>query len=249
MKRRLLLSGLMALPFMRPARADQNWTAELLQGNFDGSAYQAGLHIMLQPGWKTYWRNPGEGGIPPDIKFEGANLSAFSVDAPLPTRIEDEGGEAIGYHDEVVFPITLTPKDVGAPLVVKLKSLFGVCAKICTPARFNGDFEFTRKPASPSALELLQAWAARVPQKKSFIANASVMDGMLVLDLLQPVDDIFVEGPDRYYFRKPDLNLQHGKALLKVDGLKADADLKAAPLRITGAIQGRGLEQTITPGS
>lgn len=247
MKRRIFLSGLLFLPFARAARAEKAWNAELLQGNFDGAAYQAGLHIMLQQGWKTYWRNPGEGGIPPDIKIDGDNLASFTVDAPLPMRIIDESGEAIGYHNEVVFPLTLTPKHAAAPLDVTAKAFFGVCARVCTPAKFNGALHFMPSSTPSAATQQLEDWAARVPQKKPFIESASVKDGMLILDLLQPADDIFVEGPDRYYFRKPDLNLQHGKALLKVDGLKSDADLRTASLRITGASEGRGFEQTITP--
>lgn len=246
MKRRIFLSGLAALPFSQTARAEQAWTAELLQGNFDGKAYQAGLHIMLQPGWKTYWRNPGEGGIPPDIKLEGDNLASFTIDAPLPTRIIDGSGEAIGYHDEVVFPITLTPKDATAPIAASLKSFFGVCAKICTPAKFAAALQFQPNSPPSASAKLLASWAARVPKKKAFIESLSVKDGQLVLDLQQSVDDIFVEGPDRYYFRKPELNLKAGKAVIKVDGLKADGDLKSADLRITAAVQSRGIEQIWT---
>ncbi len=242
MKRRIVLSGLLALPFAGLAHAEQAWKAELLQGDFDGKAYRAGLHIMLQPGWKTYWRNPGDGGIPPDIKLEGKNLAAFTIDAPLPTRIVDESGEAIGYHDEVVFPVTLTPKDAAVPLVGDLKSFFGVCAQICTPAKFNGDLRFQRSSA-PS--KLLDAWIARVPQKKNFISAAIIRDGQLVLDLTQPVEDIFVEGPDRFYFHKPDLTRETGKGFIKIGGLKSDQDLKSANLRITANIQGKGLEQMI----
>ncbi len=235
----------MTLPFAPLARAEQAWSAELLQGNFNGKAYIAGLHIMLQPGWKTYWRNPGEGGIPPDISLAGDNLASFSVDAPLPIRIVDESGEAIGYHDEVIFPISLTPKNPAAPLAAAVKSFFGVCAKICTPAKFNGALQFQPNAAPSGASQLLDQWQARVPQKQDFIAASSVKDGQLVLDLEQPVEDIFVEGPDRYYFRKPDLNQQHGKAIIKVDGLKADGDLGPARLRMTAVMRGQGIEQTI----
>jgi DsbC/DsbD-like thiol-disulfide interchange protein len=246
MKRRILISGLFALPFARFAQAGQAWSAELLAGNFDGKAYQAGLHLFLQPGWKTYWRNPGEGGIPPDIKVEGANLASFVVDAPLPTRITDESGEALGYHDEVVFPLTFTPKDEAAPLSVSVKTFFGVCAKVCTPAKFAGELQFQPQSAPSAATKLLDAWIARVPKKKDFIAAYKVNGGELVLELRQPVDDIFIEGPDRYYFRKPDLAREKSKAFLKVDGLKSDSDLKGASLRITAAMQGQGIEQTIS---
>jgi DsbC/DsbD-like thiol-disulfide interchange protein len=245
MKRRIFLSGLAALPFATSARAEPAWAAELLHGNFDGKAYEAGLHVTLQPGWKTYWRNPGEGGIPPSINLEGDNLASFVVDAPLPIRIVDQGGEAIGYHDEVVFLISLTPKDVATPLTAGFKSFFGVCAQVCTPAKFNGEFHFEPHSAPSSATQQLDEWLARVPKVESFISTSSVKDGQLVLDLQQSVDDIFVEGPDRYYFRKPDLNRYPGKAVIKVDGLKADRDLKTAKLRITATVQGRGIEQTI----
>lgn len=246
MKRRIFLSGLLTLPLARMAHAEQAWTAEFLQGNFDGKAHLAGLHITLQPGWKTYWRNPGEGGIPPDIKLKGDNLASFTIDAPLPTRIIDESGEAIGYHVEVVFPIILFPKDASSPLAVSLESFFGVCAKICTPAKFSGNLQFKHSSEPSPATKLLNSWVARVPEKKAFISAASVNNGMLILDLSQPVDDIFVEGPDQYYFRMPDLNQQAGKAVIKVDGLKSDGDLKSANLRLTAALQGRGIEQNLT---
>ena len=235
----------MALPFAGLARAEQAWTAELLQGNFDGSAYRAGLHLMLLPGWKTYWRNPGDGGIPPDITLSGDNLASFAVDAPLPIRIEDESGEAIGYHDEVVFPLTLTQKYAAAPLAANLKSFFGVCAKICTPAKFNGDFHFQPSSVPSASSRLLDTWIVRVPQKKNFISAATVKDGQLVLDLTEQVDDIFVEGPDRFYFHKPDLTREATKGFIEIDGLKSDQDLKSASLRITANMQGKGLEQMI----
>ena len=245
MKRRIFLSGLLALPFATALHAEEAWSAELLAGSFDGQAYQAGLHIMLQPGWKTYWRNPGEGGIPPSIDLTGENLASSAIAAPLPSRIVDESGEAIGYHGEVVFLLKLTPQDPALPVSASLKSFFGVCAKICTPAKFSGELNFKPASAPSPQAQLLEQWAALVPRKKSFLETASVKDGELVLDLALPVDDIFIEGPDRFYFRKPDLARQHGKAFIKIDGLKTDQDLKSAQLRLTAAMQGKGIEQTI----
>ncbi len=245
MKRRTLLWGLAALPFASAARAEQAWRAEFLPGNFDGTSYQAGLHILLEQGWKTYWRNPGEGGIPPSIDVAGENLASFKIEAPLPIRISDESGEAIGYHDEVVFLLTLTPQAATLPLNVTLKSFFGVCAKICTPAKFAGNLQFQPNFVPTAASKLLGDWAARVPQKQDFVTTSSVSGGELILDLVRPVDDIFVEGPDRFYFRKPDFAREHGKAFIKIDGLKSDLDLKSAQLRLTAAMQGRGIEQML----
>ena len=244
MKRRLFLSGLLGLPFASGAHADQAWSAELLSGNFDGTAFQAGLHIKLQPGWKTYWRNPGEAGIPPAIKVIGDNLASFIVDAPLPLRIIDESGEAIGYHDEVLFPIRIMPKDLNAPLSIKLSSFFGVCAKVCTPAKFEREASFGAS-SDPAVEQLLATWRAKVPIVGEFIASSNVRDGQLNLLLNTKVDDIFVEGPDQFYFRKPDFSLAPN-AFIKVDGLKNDAALRGVKLRLTASIGGKGLEQWLT---
>jgi DsbC/DsbD-like thiol-disulfide interchange protein len=246
MNRRFLISSLVALPFISNARAGVPWSAQFLSGNFDGKSYSAGLHIKLEKDWKTYWRNPGDAGVPPQITAEpNSNLANIAVDFPLPQRFVDESGTAFGYHDEVLFPITVMPKDIGQPLSVKFSSFFGVCEKVCTPAKFDSKLDFSPKSAPTPEAAMIDKWRSLVPVPGMIAESATVENGMLVLNKLNRVDDIFVEGPDKYYFGMPEFGANADVAFLKVAGLKNDADLKGVTLRITSSVAEQGLEQRI----
>ena len=246
MKRRHFLFALGSLPFATPAFAAQQWKTALLHGSFDGEAYQAGLHIALDKGWKTYWRNPGEAGIPPLIKAEASeNLKTMEVLFPLPIRIIDDSGEALGYHDEVVFLLKLTPVDPAKPVTAAVSAFFGVCEKICIPAKFSGALKFVPLQQKVDDSAVLAAWAAKVPPQGKVATSAHVQGSKLTLELAAVFDEVLVEGPDQFYFRKADLS-KPGKASITVDGLKSDDTLKGQSLRITAASGTQGLEQTVT---
>src|SRR3984957_16600994 len=111
----ILLAALLAMP--APAWAadsySSDWAAGLKSsarliaaGSADG-ALQAGVEFKLAPGAITYWRNPGDAGLPPTLSFEGSdNLAQARISFPAPRRLaESGGGEAFGYDHGVVFPI------------------------------------------------------------------------------------------------------------------------------------------------
>ena len=247
MDRRIFLSSLLSLPVLTKAYAKAPWQARFASGNFDGEVYQAGLYITLEPGWKTYWRNPGEAGIPPQITATTAdNLESLEIHYPLPKRYIDESGEVIGYHDEVLFPLALKPKDFTKPLKLTLEAFFGVCQQICTPAKMTGDLKIAPSSELNRDAALIATWQARVPKPATIATSHKLSDKALVLDLAKPFTDIFVEGPDRYYFTKPDLSRESGKAWFAIKGLKNPDDLKTAKLRITADNSGQGLEQVLT---
>jgi DsbC/DsbD-like thiol-disulfide interchange protein len=246
MKRRFLLTSLVTLPFVGNVRAATPWNARFLAGNFDGKSYSAGLYIKLEQDWKTYWRNPGDAGVPPSITVEpNLNLASMVVDFPLPLRLVDESGTAFGYHDEVLFPIMLTPKDVSQPLNVRFSSFFGVCQKVCTPAKFDAEINFSPKSSVSADATIIEKWRRLVPVPGVIAESATVENKMLVLNKLNRVDDIFIEGPDQYYFGMPEFGANADIAYFKVAGLLNDADLKGATLRITSSIAEQGLEQQI----
>ena len=247
MDRRIFLSSLFALPAVAKSfAAELPWTARFVQGEFDGEAHRAGLYIKLDPDWKTYWRNPGEAGIPPQISaVTSSNFQSLTIGFPLPKRYIDDSGEAIGYHDEVLFPLRLKPQDFTKPMQLKLEAFFGVCQQVCTPAKINSELEFTPSSAPQPDAELITKWQARVPTVGIIAKSLMLSERSLVLDLAKPVADIFVEGPDRYYFTKPDFERESGKAWIDIKGLKNASDLKAVKLRITAEALGQGLEQEI----
>jgi DsbC/DsbD-like thiol-disulfide interchange protein len=221
------------------------WSAAFIGGDFDGNAYQAGLHVMLDKGWKTYWRNPGDAGIPPNINATGDNLESLTVDFPLPIRIKDESGEALGFHDEVLFLLNIKPKDAAKPMNLQMSSFFGVCAKVCTPAKFDGTLDLSPNATPSSDAALIAQWRERVPKAGNIVTAAKVQDKILTLSLKQAVSDIFVEGPENYYFRAPNFNIDGSAATFIIDGLQKPDDLKGLDLRVTIDAMGQGLEQHI----
>lgn len=253
MTRRAVLAGTAAILAFPPiARAEQPWTMRLVAGAFDGKAHHGGLHLKLAAGWKTYWRVPGAGGIPPSIEGSGANLKSFAFDCPLPRRYAGEEGESIGYKEEVLFPFVTEPQDIAKPVDLKVKAFVGVCETICIPVPFEQ--ALVLEPSSSSSLEtaLIAAWRARVPQRREtgVVSGAKVLtgdDGKLRLNLAFPaaVDDVFVEGNALHYFGTPQWNGTRTEALMPVSGAKAENDLRNASLRVTVRQHDQGLEQMV----
>ena len=98
--------------------------------------FRAGVEIKLKEGWKTYWRYPGDSGVPPVLDFsKSENVKAVTVLYPAPMRFPDgAGGNSIGYKDGVVLPLHVVPKDAGKPVTLDLKLDYAVCEKLCVPA-------------------------------------------------------------------------------------------------------------------
>jgi DsbC/DsbD-like thiol-disulfide interchange protein len=91
--------------------------------------------IRLAPGWHTYWRVPGEAGIPPRFDWSAStNLASVAYEWPRPKVFDSYGLRSIGYDGTMVLPVRLTPQDPEAPMTVSLSIDFGVCEDICVPA-------------------------------------------------------------------------------------------------------------------
>lgn len=128
-----------------------------------GEQLFAGIEIAMPSHWKTYWRAPGDaGGIPPEFDFSASeNVADVKVLYPAPSRLVDKTGTTIGYLDQVVFPVALTPKDTSKPVQLKLKAAYGVCKEICVPA--EAELELTIAPDVGPANDIALA-LARVPR-------------------------------------------------------------------------------------
>ncbi|MXQ09313.1 hypothetical protein GQ651_15820 [Alphaproteobacteria bacterium GH1-50] len=108
---------------------------EVLPGWRDaGGRHHGALDIQLAPGWKTYWRAPGEGGIPPLFNWSGSkNLAALDVSFPVPSVLIQNGMRSFGYEDRVMFPFTVTPEKAGDDVILSGQIELGVCYDICIP--------------------------------------------------------------------------------------------------------------------
>src|SRR3954470_21845737 len=99
-----------------------------------GTSLRAGIEMRLAPGWKTYWRYPGDSGVPPRFDFsKSQNVKSVTVRWPAPQRLTDETGTSIGYKHDVTFPLAVVPQDAGKPVMLAIAIDYGVCEKLCVP--------------------------------------------------------------------------------------------------------------------
>ncbi len=118
----------------------------------------AGIRIRLAPGWKTYWRAPGDSGIPPLFNWQEAeNLASFGLQWPIPEVSWLNGMRSIGYKGEVTLPLEVQTIDPDAPVRISGQMLIGICESVCVPVEL--DLEATlpadhvsRDPAIVAAL-------------------------------------------------------------------------------------------------
>lgn len=108
--------------------------ADLDAGWRQDGVHVAGLNIRLAPGWKTYWRAPGDAGIPPQFNWSGStNVASVKVQYPVPEVMDQNGIRSIGYHDGVMFPLWIETHDPNAPIQLRGEIEIGVCEEICIP--------------------------------------------------------------------------------------------------------------------
>ena len=115
----------------------QNAQVQILPGwRTDSGAHMAGLDIRLAPGWKTYWRRPGEAGIPPSFNWSGSdNVADVTVRWPVPKVFWQSGMRSVGYDGGVVLPLEVTPRRPGQPMTLRLSLEMGVCRDVCIPVQ------------------------------------------------------------------------------------------------------------------
>jgi len=131
---------------------------EILDGGrkSDGT-YSAALRLTLKDGWKTYWRSPGDAGIPPRFTWRGSrNLDDVEITWPTPEVFLTSGFRTIGYLDQVVLPFTVSPGSDNRPVRLKGRMELGICKDVCVPTDVRFDHELnpdaSRHPAIVAAL-------------------------------------------------------------------------------------------------
>jgi DsbC/DsbD-like thiol-disulfide interchange protein len=130
----------------------------------DGGPIRAGVEIRLKSGWHTYWRYPGDAGVPPRFDFsQSQNLKSVEVRWPAPQRIPEQGLVAIGYTGDVILPLAIVPQIRGEPVKLRLKLDYAVCEMLCVPA--EGKAELVLTAGASSHETALAAAEARVPKR------------------------------------------------------------------------------------
>jgi DsbC/DsbD-like thiol-disulfide interchange protein len=160
----ILLAVLASLPAAVALARTSDWVAleqarlRVIDGGVEDGRWLVGVQIDLAPGWKTYWRVPGESGVPPVFDWSAStNLKEARVLFPAPARLHDEGGEAIGYQGEVIFPVAVEASDPARPVELKLELNFAVCQAICIPAQATLAATPAADQTDPADRQLLRA--------------------------------------------------------------------------------------------
>jgi DsbC/DsbD-like thiol-disulfide interchange protein len=147
-----------------PVEAGEAKVRLLASGNTNSApVFSGGVEVTLTSGWKTYWRYPGDAGIPPRFDWSGSeNVTNVEVLYPAPKRITDGSGQvSIGYEDSVIFPLRIHAADPAKPVRLKLKLDFATCEKICIPAEAVLALDIAAgAPEEPALKDVL----ARVPR-------------------------------------------------------------------------------------
>ena len=243
-----------------------HWAARLIAASAHGAILRAGLEIKLGPGWKTYWRYPGDSGVPPVFDFAASeNVKSVTVLWPAPQRFPDgSGGNAIGYARHVVIPLQVVPQTAGKPVKLRLKLAYGVCEKLCVPVEARGELALTGRAGGHDAA--LAAAEARVPKPAALGADGNFAirafrqepasspssRPRVTVDVAAPDAvsvDLFAEGPTVDWalpLPEPILATPGMRRFaFELDGLPAGAKAAGAPLKLTAVAGEEAIEVSI----
>lgn len=231
----------------------------------DGDSVRLGLQFQLRPGWKIYWRTPGDAGYPPKIDWGGSdNLKAATLSWPAPKRFVLAGLQNHGYAGEVVLPLDAALDRPGQPLALRATLDYLACAQICVPMQADLRLDLPAGEARPGPFaHLISRFAALVPgagERHGLIVEAveAVGEGdaarlRLRVAAAAPFDhpDLFVEPPELASFDAPRVSLSPDRTRLVIEAAVVPgtltAPLTAGPLTVTLVDGERSLELTATP--
>jgi DsbC/DsbD-like thiol-disulfide interchange protein len=218
-----------------------------------GGGNLAGFEIALSPGAITYWRDPGDAGLPPTLDFSGSdNVASVEPEFPAPKRIKEaDGGEAFGYDSGVVFPLRVKPRDPTKPARLKLNADFAVCEKVCLPAKAHLELTLPSAAGSPhaGAIDAALATVPRAVAAKDFGAlEALGADSWRLCSAHEdgPPRDLFVEAPEGWWLKTAPAHADGGRDCftLTIGDKPKDGTLPVA-LRLTLTGGAGAMETTI----
>lgn len=183
----------------------------LISGGLEKNTWQAGIEISLKGKAHTYWRNPGDGGVPPTFDFSGSkNLKSYKVAFPAPERSGDPGSQIFGYESEVIFPLTIIAEDPEKPVLLNLHINYAACENICMPAEGKMTLELDSRIDGGALKARIADYQAQVPKplegpgapslKISAVSGNEKQWRVEVMPVPGKDADLFAEGPDGWFF-------------------------------------------------
>lgn len=121
----------------------------------------AAIQLRMEPGWKTYWRIPGESGIPLTASWDGStNINTSVLQWPIPKRTLDYGVMDYVFEGDLTIPLKITLADLDKSAILNARLVLGICSDICVPVLWNGQLEIDlNKPSAGHAFRVTAAYA------------------------------------------------------------------------------------------
>lgn len=223
------------------------------------SPLRAGVEIRLAPGWKTYWRYPGDSGVPPTFNFaKSENLKSIRLSWPAPEKMVEADGVIIGYRNNVLFPLAVEPSDPSKPVILRLALDYAICEKVCIPVQAKAELTLkaggSAEPAiaaAEKAIPRVQPVGAGAPLSvKAVHRDDSKTPARVLVDVAAPSGvplSVFAEGPsDDWALPVPDKvdgappGIQ--RFAFALDGLPPGASDRGATLKVTAVAGTEAIE-------
>lgn len=228
-------------------------------GERDALVLRSGIEVKLMPGWKMYWRHPGDAGVPPRFDFTGSkNVRAVTVLWPAPQRFSQDGSNLIVYKGDVILPLRIVPEKPDKPVMLRLKLDYGICEKLCILAEAQSELALSGDDTSHEPA--LAAAEARVPRQvavgeggalsiKSVRREIGSNRSRIVVDIAASDAssvDLFVEGPTAdWALPLPEpASAEAGlrRFAVELGGMPPGVDARGAVLRFTATADSEAIE-------
>ncbi len=164
------------------------------------------LQISLEPGWKTYWLDPGDSGVPPSVGLQaGGKAGAVSLQLPAPRRHQDDGSTWAGYDHSIDVALTLDPPKGWKNTTLDFAVFIGICENICIPVSADFAVDHTNN-ADGDAAAVDAAFAAlpKAPREDFAVTDARIEGETLeVLATMPAGAELFLASTESFAFGEP----------------------------------------------
>lgn len=227
----------------------------------------AALEVQLSGDWKTYWRSPGEAGIPPEIDWRikqpqgSSNIETVEWLWPAPERIEMLGLHTLGYKNGTVFPLLIQVKDLNQPVSINARLRLSSCTTVCVLTDYEIQLDFTPSDlkTDPQASFLIDKALSRVPttmpdtglsvesvvwnkENNKVVATAHSETGW------EKAVDVIIDGQEDITFSLPVFTIEDNQlqAVMNASSWLGEYNLSDESVTVTLLNGDNGLEKTLS---
>lgn len=247
--------GTILIGFSFPVQAaESTWaTADQVRARIITSESRAILEMELSEGWHTYWRVPGDAGLPPRFNWStSTNVDNVVVSWPVPQRFDELGLVTFGYKGMTRLPLTVTRKDVSAPAKLDLVLEVMVCNEICIPQQLHLSVDMNGI-VSPQAA-IIDSAMRYIPKADGAIVIDTVVDGPEAIvvtatssNVFEAVD-AFVTSGDTAFTATPEIAIDSKdphRALIRIVKPKSLSSLTGKDVTVVLSSGGQAGEKSV----